>query len=113
MRHVRDDLIDSKDVGKVLVSEFNRSYYLWSPPIAYSISGSPQLRSTFTVLLLSLLGSKHVVAFVFESFTMFSPEFASVVGFLTAAVMATTIYIILPFILFRTLLRRVKKGSLK
>jgi DNA-binding beta-propeller fold protein YncE len=111
MRHVRDDLIGSNDVGKVLVSGWNRFYYLWSPPIAYSISGSSQLRSVFTVLLLPLLGSMHVVAFVFENIAVFSPELASVISFLTAAVMATTIYVIFPIILFRALLKRIFRNS--
>ena len=96
MCHVRDDLIGSNNVGKILVTGWNRFYYLWSPPIAYSISGSSQLRSTFTVLLLPLLGSMHIVAFVFESLATFSPELASVAGFLTAAVLATAVYIVMP-----------------
>jgi len=113
MRHVRDDLIGSNDVGKILVAGWNKFYYLWSPPVAYSISGSPPLRSVFTVLLLPLLGSMHVVSFVYESIATFSPEFASVIGFLTAAIMAITIYILLPITLLRGVLKRarIKKSS--
>ncbi len=107
IRHVRDDLIGSNDVGKVLVNGWNKFYYLWSPSIAYSISGSPPLRSTFTVLLLPLIGSMHVVAFVFESIVAFNPELASVISFLTAALMATTIYIILPIIILRALINLI------
>jgi hypothetical protein len=109
MRHVRDDLIGSNDVGKILVTGWNRFYYLWSPPIAHSISGSPPLRSSFTILLLPLLGSMHIVAFVFESIAVFSPELASIISFLTAAVLATSIYILIPIILVKSLIRKIKQ----
>jgi DNA-binding beta-propeller fold protein YncE len=112
MRHVRDDLIGSNGVGKTLVTGWNKFYYMWSPPIAYTISGSPQLRFIFTILLLPLLGTMHVVDFVFNSLVWFNPELASIIGFLAAAIISIGIYILIPIILFKTIITRAKKKQI-
>jgi sugar lactone lactonase YvrE len=96
MRHVRDDLIGSNEVGKILVTGWNKFYYSWSPPIAYTISESTGLKSIFSILLLPLLGMIHVIAFEYNIIAPFSTELASIISFLTAAILATSIYIILP-----------------
>ncbi len=107
MRHVRDDLIGSNNVGKVLVNGWNRFYYSWSPPIAYAITGSQLLRSAFTVLLTPLMGIIHVVAFEYSLMESVSPELASVTGFITAAIMSILVYIVAPVWLIRVITRRI------
>ncbi len=108
MRHVRDDLIGSNEAGRILVEGWNFFYYSWSPPVAYAISGSAQLRSLFTMLLMPLLGLMHVIAFEYNCLAMLNPQLASVVGFLSAAILATLIYIILPLWALRKMMRRVR-----
>ena len=93
MRHVRDDVIGSNDVGMVLVSVWNNFYYSWSPPVANMISNSKTLQSTFRILLLPLVAIIHVTAFVHNMFSVINPSFASVIAFNFAALSTVMIYI--------------------
>lgn len=111
MRSVRDDMIGSNNMGKVLVYGWNRFYYSWSPPVANAISGSGFLRAMFSIALLPLVGTVHIVAYQYGLLAPISPTVASVTGFLTAAVLSIAIYIVLPVWGLMILYKHVKKSS--
>ena len=96
MRSVRDDMIGSNGVGSVLVDGWNKFYYSWSPPVANAIAGSAFLKSTFTVLLLPLLGIMHITAFQYSFVAPVNIELASVSAFATAALLSIMFYSVLP-----------------
>lgn len=105
MRRVRDDLIGSNDIGKVLVKSWNTFYYSWSPPIARIIASSDQLRTISSILLTPLLGTMHVVALQYNLIAPVNQELASIMSFATAAILSTTIYIAFPIWLTYSLLK--------
>jgi len=111
MRSVRDDMIGSNNMGRVLVYGWNRFYYSWSPPVANAISGSGFLRVMFSIALLPLVGTVHIVAYQYGLLAPISPTVASVTGFLTAAVLSIAVYIVLPVWGLIILYKRVKKSS--
>jgi hypothetical protein len=98
MRHVRDDLIGSSSLGKTLVTGFNEFYYSWSPALADWIGESAFLRAAFRILLLPLVMIAHVAALVFTSTACAAgqTDAASLLGFLAAAIMTVTVYVLLP-----------------
>jgi len=98
MRYVRDDLIGSSVLGRTLVTVFNAFYYSWSPAVAEWIAGSALLRAVFRVLLLPLVGIAHITSLVFTATARATgqTDAASLFGFLAAAIMTTTVYVLLP-----------------
>jgi len=112
MRYVRDNMIGSNDVGRMLVEAWNAFYYSWSPPVARLISANPQLRPIFGGALLPIVGIVHGVAYVYSSLAPFSSPFASVMGFLFACVSSLAVYVLLPSFILRIIYRRkLKIGS--
>lgn len=110
MRSVRDDMIGSNNVGKVLVDGWNRFYYSWSPPVAAAIAGSSALKVVFSVALLPLLGTMHMVAYQYNLLASVNPVFASVSSFITAVVLSILIYIALPTWGLLTLYKHKRQG---
>jgi hypothetical protein len=106
MRYVRDRMIGSTPMGKVLRDAFNTFYYSWSPPVAHAISQSPLLQAVFRILLLPLVGIIHLTAFVFT--TLGGGDLASITSFTIAAALSISIYVMLPAFL----IRRICKGKL-
>jgi hypothetical protein len=100
MRYVRDDLIGSSILGRTLVVVFNEFYYSWSPAVAEWIAGSTLLMAVFRLLLLPLVGIVHVTALVFAATAHATgqTDAASLFGFLAAAIMTITVYVLLPII---------------
>ena len=98
MRYVRDNLIGSTHIGRVLVDGFNAFYYLWSPSVARAITGNEFLRAVFRVLLVPLIGIVHLAGLTFTSMTMMTgnAELASVVSFFIAALASVVAYVGLP-----------------
>jgi len=111
MRSVRDDMIGSNGVGSVLVEGWNKFYYSWSPPVAAAITGSDALKAVFSVALLPLLGTMHVVACQYSLLAPVNPVFASVSSFVTAAVLSISVYIVLPTWGLLTLYRHKRQGK--
>jgi len=109
MRYVRDNMIGSNDVGRMLVEAWNAFYYSWSPPVARLISANPQLRPIFGGALLPIVGIVHGVAYVYSSLAPFSSPFASVMGFLFACVSSLAVYVLLPSFILRIIYRRKRK----
>jgi hypothetical protein len=109
MRHVRDDMIGSNEVGRILVLNWNKFYYSWSPTIAEAISSSEMLRSTSSILLVPLIAVTHVVAVIYSAVSLFNPMISSVLTFVSAAVLSITIYILMPFFVIYKIYNRIKK----
>jgi len=104
-RHVRDDLVGSNNVGQAVVKGWNAFYYSWSPPVAYVIASSSQLRAVATVLLTPLLGIVHVVELQYNLLATANSALASILSFVTAAIFSIGIYIVVPIWLVYSLLK--------
>jgi Tol biopolymer transport system component len=107
MRHVRDDLIGSNQVGKMLVAGWNTFYYSWSPPIAKSISKYEPLRSTVGILLTPLFGIVHSTAYTYNTIEPVNSVLASTISFLSAAIMSIAVYVAIPILGLGVLARRI------
>lgn len=106
MRHVRDNLIGSSNLGRMLVQGWNMFYYSWSPPIAERVTSSTHLQNMFRILLLPLIAIIHSTAFIYITTATINQTFASTIAFLFAATSSVTFYIGLPAILLRTIYRK-------
>ncbi|WP_455279239.1 CFI-box-CTERM domain-containing protein [[Eubacterium] cellulosolvens] len=107
MRHVRDDMIGSNQVGKMLVAGWNTFYYSWSPPIAESISKYEPLRSTVGILLTPLFGIVHSTAFIYAGIEPINTTLASTISFISAAIMSIAVYVAIPILGFRISARKL------
>jgi Tol biopolymer transport system component len=107
MRHVRDDMIGSNQVGKILVVGWNTFYYSWSPPIAESISKYESLRSTVGIILTPLFGIVHSTAFIYTGIEPINTALASTISFLSAAIMSIAVYVAIPILGIRILARKL------
>lgn len=108
MRYIRDDMIGSSGVGKILVDGWNTFYYSWSPPVANIIAESYLLRVSFRVLLVPLLWIIHSAGYSFITLARVNVDLASIMSFLLAALMSITIYLALPLYIVRAFTRVVK-----
>jgi hypothetical protein len=111
MRFVRDQVIGSTRMGRVLVNAFNMFYYVWSPAVAQVIAGNGLLRAFFRVLLLPIVGIVHVAALIFTSVadSVGSRDAASVAAFLVAASLSVIIYVALPVLAMTKLVQAVRE----
>jgi len=105
MRHVRDVMIGSSEVGRLLVSGWNAFYYSWSPPIAQFIESHDAVKPIFRVLLLPLVGIIHATALIYPVFASVNSAFGSVVAFLFASVLSTLSYVMMPIFAARKIHR--------
>jgi hypothetical protein len=106
MRHVRDDMIGSNEVGRLLVNGWNTFYYSWSPPIAEFIGRSETSQTVFRILLMPLVLIIHSTACIYALIVFVSASLASVLSFLFAAVSSITVYAAAPVILLRFIHRK-------
>lgn len=96
MRHVRDDLIGSSDLGSVLIGGWNDFYYSWSPIVASAISEKDTLRAASSVLLYPLCGVVRLAGWEFEAVGMLGGSAASALSFGLAAVLSSVVYVLTP-----------------
>ena len=108
MRHVRDVMIGSTWAGRALVEGWNAFYYSWSPPIAALIANSKELQITSRILLVPLVATVHSIAFIYAVLSSFDLTLASVIAFLLAVILSTSIYIIIPTLVLRTISKHLK-----
>jgi M6 family metalloprotease-like protein len=110
MRRVRDQLIGSTPLGKEIVNTFNRFYYSWSPQVAQLIAPSQFLRGLFRFLLAPIVWIVKVAALVFNlTFCLGqNGDVASVTAFLTAALLATFLYVGIPAIALKRIFLHAK-----
>jgi len=106
MRQVRDNMIGSNQAGSLLVSAWNSFYYLWSPPIAHFIADHNILQPIFRILLLPLLGTIHLSAFIYGMFVGLNSTIASSITFLFAAVFSIIAYIVTPLLVLDYIFRK-------
>jgi len=106
MRYVRDDMIGSNEVGRSIVNGWNTFYYSWSTPLAQFISTHSALQPVFRVLLLPLVGTIHATASIYNSTALVNLTFASIIGFLFAAISSITIYLLIPLLAFQSIYER-------
>lgn len=112
MRHVRDDLIGSNQVGRQIVNGWNVFYYSWSPPLANLIATYGILRPVFQAYLIPLIGIIHITAHIYNTFAFINMSYASVVAFLFAAASSAMVYILAPIIAFQSVCRKRFKSRI-
>jgi len=106
MRHVRDNMIGSNEVGRSIVNGWNTFYYSWSTPLAQLITTHSTLQPVFRVLLLPLVGTIHATADIYNLTAPVNLTFASIIAFLFAAIASTAIYIVAPLLTIQTVYRK-------
>ena len=109
MRHVRDNLIGSNQVGRQIVSGLNAFYYSWSPPIANFIDTHREIKPIFQILLLPFLGITHMTETIYIAVAAINTSLASIAATLFAAASTATIYALTPVIAFRSIYRKIHK----
>ena len=109
MRNVRDNMIGSTDIGKMLVIGWNTFYYSWSPHIANIISNSESLQASFIILLYPLVGIIHSTAFIYSTIAPLSISSASIFAFIFAAVTSVIVYFVIPLTILSILLKKILK----
>ena len=100
-------MIGSNSIGRTLVSGWNSFYYSWSPPLAQFIDTYDVVRPAFQVMLMPLIGTIHVTAYVYSILASVNLSVASVIAFLFASVLSTSIYIMIPILTLWTLYRKI------
>ncbi|MEM3017658.1 MAG: CFI-box-CTERM domain-containing protein [Candidatus Bathyarchaeia archaeon] len=106
MRHVRDDMLGSNEVGRMLVDAWNTFYYSWSPPIAKCLENSETLRALCRASLMPLSLIVHSSAFIYAEVASIDPSIASIVAFIFAAVISTMTYAVIPLVLLQSTLKK-------
>jgi hypothetical protein len=112
MRRVRDEMIGSNHIGRILVNGWDTFYYSWSPTLAGWIASSNDLQATFRILLLPLVGTIHATAIIYDAVASINPTSASVIAFLFAAFSSTTLYILSPLFALRVIVRKLCRSKL-
>lgn len=109
LSHVRDDLIGSTAISHQLVTAWNTFYCAWSPPLAQAISPSETAKALFRTLLTPLFYAMHPIAIQYHCLARINPELAAINAFITAATIATTIYVTLPALTITQTSKIIKK----
>lgn len=98
MRHVRDNMIGSNELGRILVTGWNTFYYSWSPTLANIISNSETLQTLTRILLVPLVVIINFTAFVFSSIALINLPLASAIAFYVGMSLGLLVYFIMPAI---------------
>jgi hypothetical protein len=106
IRHVRDDMIGSNEVGRMLVEGWNTFYYSWSPPVAECVASSESLQAIFRVSLLLFVAVVHSTACVYTAIASLNPSLASIIAFLFAGTTSTVIYAVMPLLLLQFIVKK-------
>lgn len=107
MRHVRDDMIGSNEIGKKIVLGWNAFYYSWSPYLAKWIADSEYMKPLLRVSLMPLIVTIHSTSIVYIVTAFFNNILASVISFLFASIMTSIIYVVMPIIMVLISLRKI------
>ena len=113
MRHVRDDLVGSSVTGHVLIENWNRFYYSWSPTVAALTVQSTFTRSVIRIALSPLMAIIQTTAYAFGIVAPINPDLASLFAFLLAAALSVGVYILAPSAIGLLLTTRIGKKLLK
>jgi hypothetical protein len=96
MRHVRDNMIGSNELGRIFVAGWNAFYYSWSPTLASIISNSETLQTLTRILLVPLVVIINFTAFVFSSIAFINLPLASAIAFCVGMSLGLLVYFIMP-----------------
>jgi hypothetical protein len=107
MRHVRDNMIGSNELGRILVTGWNTFYYSWSPTLAGIISNSETLQTLTRILLMPLIVIINFTAFVFSGIALISLPLASAVAFCVGISLGLLVYFIIPAIFLFIISRKI------
>ena len=107
MRHVRDNMIGSNELGKIFVTGWNAFYYSWSPTIASIISNSETLQTLTRILLVPLVVIINFTAFVFSGIAFINLSLASAVAFCVGMSLGLFVYLIMPAIFLFMISRKI------
>jgi M6 family metalloprotease-like protein len=99
MRYVRDKLIGSAPLGRILVDGFNAFYYSWSTQVAQIVGSNSFLRAAFRLLLVPVIAAVHAAALSFLAISGItgSADAGAIVAFVLAASICIVAYVVLPF----------------
>ncbi|WP_455369795.1 CFI-box-CTERM domain-containing protein [[Eubacterium] cellulosolvens] len=107
MRHVRDNMIGSNELGRILVSGWNTFYYSWSPTLASIISNSETLQTLTRILFVPLIVIINFTALVFSSIEFINLPLASAVAFYVGVSLGLFVYFIIPTIILLMSFRKI------
>ena len=111
MRHVRDDMIGSNEIGEKIVLGWNTFYYSWSPQLARWIADSEYVKPIFRVLLMPLIAIIHSTSLVFVVIASFNNVLESGLSFVFASVLTSIVYIVLPVMIVLAIVRRIHSNK--
>jgi hypothetical protein len=114
MRFVRDKLIGSTNVGRILVKAFNEFYYSWSPPVARLIATNRIAQAVFRIILFPLTWIVKAAALLFTTVDSLTGnrEGASVISFLFATSMSIACYVGAPVLIMSSEFKRKRSSRI-
>ena len=111
MRHVRDDMIGSNEIGEEIVLGWNTFYYSWSPELARLIAGSTYVKTIFRILLIPLIAIIHSTSIIYSVIASYHNGIASLFSFVFASVLTSIIYLILPLVIGCVIVRKIYSNT--
>jgi len=113
MRHVRDNMIGSNELGRILVTGWNTFYYSWSPTLSSIISNSETLQTLARILLVPLIVIINITAFIFSNIAFINLPLASVFAFYIGISLGLFAYLIIPTIILLIIFRKIFSLNIK
>ena len=107
MRHVRDDMIGSNEIGEKIVLGWNTFYYSWSPELARLIAGSIHMKTIFRILLIPLITIIHSTSIIYSVIVSYNNGLASLFSFVFASVLTSIVYLVLPLVIGCVIVRKI------
>jgi hypothetical protein len=107
MRHVRDNMIGSNELGIIFVTGWNTFYYSWSPTLAGIISNSETLQTLTRILLVPLVVIINFTAFIFSTMAFINLPLASAIAFCVGMSLGLLVYFIMPVIFLVIISRKI------
>jgi hypothetical protein len=107
MRHVRDNMIGSNELGRILITRWNIFYYSWSPTLSSIISNSETLQTLARILLVPLIIIINITAFTFSNIAFINLSLASAFAFWLGMSLGLFVYFIMPTIILLTIIRKI------
>ncbi len=107
MRHVRDNMIGSNDLGRILVTGWNIFYYSWSPTLANIISNSETLQTLTRILLVPLTIIINLTAIIFSNIAFINLPLASAIAFYIGISLGLLTYFIMPIAILLMIFQKI------
>ncbi len=107
IRHVRDDMIGSSEIGEKIVFGWNTFYYSWSPELARLIADSTYVKQIFRILLIPLITIIHSTSIIYSVIAFYNSGLASLLSFVFASALSSIIYLVLPITVGCVIVRKI------